>query len=412
MNSICRDIFKAIHEGKWLKIEYLNKEGKHTNYWIGIRDLDPRNRTLKVEGLHLNRCTIEEYDKIYIDAILSTQVIEGSYCPENKQLTEDIALHPERYQNLFANTANLKILSYLEMCSKLDATPYTTDYELVHYIDGDRVRDGEYQLSEEQFKEIVTNFQWRMSREDKQGKTLHIKKLALNILSIHTKKGLYVLAYRNLNLDVRNKAFKPDEDITVCTQFTIGGTQESIRRYLDADEYELLSDFETNLEKIKDAIAEKSRSKSVVDDMPYVIGLGMDCVLNLHEEYKAILDMYEKEQITFPIRAFFGDLLERPRRTKAYPIALLNRNINLDQLLAINNAMKYPLAYIQGPPGTGKTNTILNTIVTAFFNNMTVLFASYNNVPIDNVFEKLSSLTYKGKRIAFPVLRLGNQDKV
>ena len=82
------------------------------------------------------------------------------------------------------------------------------------------------------------------------------------------------------------------------------------------------------------------------------------------------------------------ELLERPRRTKAYPIALINKNINLDQLLAINNAMKYPLAYIQGPPGTGKTNTIINTIVTAFFNNVTVLFASYNNVPIDNVFEK------------------------
>ena len=43
------------------------------------------------------------------------------------------------------------------------------------------------------------------------------------------------------------------------------------------------------------------------------------------------------------------------------------KNINLDQLLAINNAMKYPLAYIQGPPGTGKTNTIINTIVTAIF---------------------------------------------
>lgn len=42
---------------------------------------------------------------------------------------------------------------------------------------------------------------------------------------------------------------------------------------------------------------------------------------------------------------------------------------------------------------------------------MTVLFASYNNVPINNVFEKLSSLTYKGKRVAFPVLRLGNQEK-
>ena len=30
----------------------------------------------------------------------------------------------------------------------------------------------------------------------------------------------------------------------------------------------------------------------------------------------------------------------------------------------------------------------------------------------NNVFEKLSSLTYKGKRVAFPVLRLGNQEKV
>lgn len=100
--------------------------------------------------------------------------------------------------------------------------------------------------------------------------------------------------------------------------------------------------------------------------MPYVIGLGMDVVLNLHEEYKAIMDMFEADNVTYPIKAFFGELLERPRRTKAYPIALINKNINLDQLLAINNAMKYPLAYIQGPPGTGKTNTIINTIVTAF----------------------------------------------
>ena len=101
--------------------------------------------------------------------------------------------------------------------------------------------------------------------------------------------------------------------------------------------------------------------------MPYVLGLGMDVVLNLHDEYKAILDMFERQQVTYPVKAFFGELLERPRRTKAYPIALINQNINLDQLLAINNAMKYPLAYIQGPPGTGKTNTIINTIVTAFF---------------------------------------------
>ena len=61
MNSIHRDIFKAIHEGKWLKIEYLNKEGRHTNYWIGIRDLNSIKRTLSVDGLHLGQYTVRNW---------------------------------------------------------------------------------------------------------------------------------------------------------------------------------------------------------------------------------------------------------------------------------------------------------------------------------------------------------------
>ena len=412
MNQICRDIFRAIHEGKWLKIEYRNKSEQITKYWIGIRGLDPRNRTLKVDGLHLGQYTIGEYDRIYIDSILSTEVIEGTYCPGNKRLVEDIEMHPERYKNIFSGSVNLKILNYLEMCNRLDTTPYITDYDLVHYIDGDRVKYGEYELTDQQFKEVVANFQYSMSREKQKSGNLKIKRLALNVLSINTPKGLYVLAYRNLNLDVKNRVFKPDEEITVCTQFTIDGQQENARKFLDADEYELLSDFEKNLERIKDVITDHGGNRAVVDDMPYVLGLGMDVVLNLHDEYKAIMDMSDTGKVTYPIKAFFGELLERPRRTKAYPIALINQNINLDQLLAINNAMKYPLAYIQGPPGTGKTNTIINTIVTAFFNNTTVLFASYNNVPIDNVFDKLSSMKYHGKTIPFPVLRLGNSEKV
>ena len=411
MNQVCRDIFKAIHEGKWLKIEYRNRAEQITRYWIGIRDLDPKNRTLRVDGLHVGLCTIEEL-KIYIDSILSSEVVEGSYCPENRRLTEDIAMHPERYKAIFSGSSNLKVLNYLEMCNRLDTTPYITDYELIHYIDGDRVRTGTYTLTDQQFREIITNFQIRMEREKRGNGKLRIKRLALNVLSIHTPKGLYVLAYRCLNLDVKNRSFVPDEDITICTQFTIDGQQDSIRRFLDADDYELLEDFEKNQENIKDAITERGAAGAIVDDIPYVIALGMDVVLNLHDEYQSIMDMFDRQDVSYPIRAFFGELLEKPRRTKAYPIALINQNINVDQLLAINNAMKYPLAYIQGPPGTGKTNTILNTIVTAYFNNTTVLFASYNNVPIDHVFDKLTSLNYGGKTIPFPVLRLGNMEKV
>lgn len=412
MNNVYHDIFKAIHEGKWLKIEYENKEGKLSKYWIGIRDLDVRRRSLSVDGLHLSRYTTDSYDCIYIDSIQSSQIVEGSYCPVNQKLVEDIYLNPHKYKTLFDNTANLKILNYLEMCNRMDTIPYYSDFKLVRYLDRESFTGETYQLSGEQFQKIVRHFQHKMDETPRKDGKLVIQQLAMNVLSIHTNKGLYVLAYRKLQLDVKRRVLRPEPEISICTEYMMGDTKENIRKYLDADEYELLGDFEHNQEKIKDCVTKHTRQVMGVDDMPYIIGLGMDVVLDLHKEYQAIIQSCQEKTATIPIKAFFGDLVSRPVRRKEYPITLINRNINMDQLLAINTGMKYPVAYIQGPPGTGKTNTIINTIVTAFFNEKTVLFTSYNNHPINSVFEKLVGMEYHGNRIPFPVLRLGNVDKV
>lgn len=415
MNNTCHDIFRAIHEGKWLKIEYRNREAQITRYWIGIRDLDPKKRSLSVDGLHLGRFTTDSYDFIYIDSILSSQIVEGSYCPVNERLVRDISLNPHKYKRLFDNAANLKILTYLEMCNRMDTVPYHSDFALVRYLDRETFAGDGYHLDEEQFRTLVRHFSHKNSeisgKRRKDGR-ISFQQLAMNVLSIHTARGLYVLACRRLLLDVKQRLLRPEEEITVCTEYQYGDTKESIRRYLDGDEYALLEDFEKNQEKIKDCVAGHARNALEVDDMPYIIGMGMDIALDLHSEYQALLKRYQAGQAAVPIRAFFGDLLNRPVRRKNYPIALLDRQVNLDQLLAIHNAMKYPVAYIQGPPGTGKTNTILNTILTAFFNGRTVLFASYNNHPINTVFEKLTALEYAGQTIPFPVLRLGNVDKV
>lgn len=413
MNTISRDIFRAIHEGKWLSIEYHNRENQNTKYWIRIRGIDVGNRTLAVEGLHLGLYTIEAYERIRIDSILSSRIIEGSYYPVNESLVKDISLEPHKYDSLFDNTANLKILNYLEMCNRLDTVPYISDFSLIRYLDQDRLRGEVYELDQEQFQAIVNNFQYQADEERRSDGGLRIKQLAMNVLSIHTAKGLYVLAYRRLNLDVKERVLKPDREITICTEFTIDGTKQSIRRFIDGDEYELLNDFEANQEKIKDCIAGRlPKYGSSVDDLPYMIGLECNIALDLHKEYQSLIRLYQGENVPVPLKAFFGDLLERPRRTASYPIALIDRKINMDQLLAIHNAMKYPVAYIQGPPGTGKTNTIIETIVTAFFNERTVLFTSYNNHPINGVYEKLSGITYGGHVIPFPVLRLGNNEKM
>lgn len=406
MNQICREIFRAIHEGKWLMIEYRNKQQEVTKYWIGIKSLDVRRRSLCVDGLHLGNLSCKEL-YIYIDSILSAGIIEGSLQQRNEQLILDIRDNPERYEPLFHSTANLKILNYLMDCSRLDNTPYTKKYALIERLDLDRIPPEGYRLSDDQFREIVKDFRYKTA-DDRASKRSFMQ-LAMNVLSIYTKSGLYVLAYRKLDLDVKARMLVPDTELTVCKEFCVdGNTKLSIRRFLDEDDYYLLEHFEENQEQIKDCIMYAHEGKNCVDDMPYVIGINRDVKVDLNTEYSAILDMYEQDNQTVPIQAFFGEITSPSRRRKNYPIALLNHRVNLDQLLSIHNTMKYPLAYIQGPHGTGKTNTIINTIITAFFNEKTVLFSSYNNHPIDGVFSVLSRLYYQTRPIPFPILRLGN----
>lgn len=199
MNAVYRDIFRAIHEGKWLSIEYRNQEDKITKYWIGIRDLDARRKVMSVDGLHLGQYTVADL-RIRIDSIQSSQVVEGSYCPVNGRLVEDIYLNPHKYKTLFDNVANLKILNYLEMCNRLDTTPYIADFELIRYLDREKLVGEVYELSEEQFQEIVKKFQYKTRQPQRRDGSLRLQQLAMNVLSIHMPRGLHVLAYRSLDL--------------------------------------------------------------------------------------------------------------------------------------------------------------------------------------------------------------------
>ena len=295
--SICRDIFRAVHEGKWLSIEYNNQNGEQTRYWIGIREICMEDESMLVEGLHLARYVTQEL-KIFIASIQSSSVVEGSCFAVPADLKEDLRRNPGRYRSLFHNAANLKILNYLADCNRLDTTPYKTDYALIEKLDGDAMRNGAMALSPEQFREIVSQFQFQ-SKSRLLGKK--IRQLAINVISIHTSQGLYVLAYRKLKLDVKNRMLLQDDDITICTEFTIKGNRQSIRRFLDADDYALLDDPEANLEQIKDRITQAGCREDGVDDMPYLIAIGRDVILDLQSEYAGIVKMFEEDRVTVPV---------------------------------------------------------------------------------------------------------------
>ena len=103
MNKIYHDIFRAIHEGKWLKIEYRNLEDEVTKFWVGIRDLDVLEKKLIVDGLHLGKYTLGSSYRLSLEQILSSEIVDGSYCEINQNLVEDIYRNPHKYQDFFQN---------------------------------------------------------------------------------------------------------------------------------------------------------------------------------------------------------------------------------------------------------------------------------------------------------------------
>ncbi len=411
MGNVARDIFKAIHEQKWLSVEYRNMQEQVTRYWIGINHLNPQTRKLEVDGLHLGNHHLGELT-IRLDAILSSAIVEGSFHPTPKPLLRAIE-EDERFEEIFGSVPNLKILDYLYDCARLNCTPYVKDFSLVTRIDVDSFADGAVGLDDKQFSQVVRLLQGDARRHRNGRGGFVSKQIALNLLSLRTKKGLYVMAYRELRLDAKRRTLVVGRNLHFCREFMVcdGKVYErhSIRRYLDESDLTLLDDFEHNAEAIKDAIAERAGAGVLVDDEPHLFSIARNSPTYLQSEYDAICKMCNDGNPTYPIRAFFGNLIRRPVRRKDFPLSLVSPEANLDQLLAINQVIKYPLTYVQGPPGTGKTNTIVNTIVNAFCNGRTVLFASFNNHPVDGVFQSLTSLTFGDLPIPFPILRLGNQ---
>ncbi len=90
-SSVCLDIFRAIHGSKWLSIEYKNKQEEITKYWIGIIDVNPVKQMLRVEGLHLGQFSTMQLNT-FVDSILSSSLIEGSYYDVADTLKEDIQI--------------------------------------------------------------------------------------------------------------------------------------------------------------------------------------------------------------------------------------------------------------------------------------------------------------------------------
>lgn len=430
---IKHELLTSICKRNFLYICYThpNTDKPDTFFWIGINNIDIENSKVSFYGYNLKTNEGKDFPLLPIDNIKNAKVVDETYysTDESESLLKDIKTNPEKYENLFGNYLdNNNILDYYEECIKLNNTPYLPDekFKLISKLDEDSFINNYASLTNEQFNEIIDKLNEKLKdkNENIQKKTLY---LCLNLLTIRdSKKGNYVVAYKKLSLDIKKHSLKIDENITICKQLRPLPKNEkqpefeeefknieknSLLQYFENDELPLLEDFENNQEQIKNILSKNLPYTCMVDDNPYIFPLQRELIFNLKNEFTEIKKMDEEQRLTEPLKAFFGRLIKISNESTEYPIVLLDDNANMKQLLAIQNAMQNPVSYIQGPPGTGKTSTIVNTILTAFFNNQTVLFTAYNNKPIDGVTEKLKKITYRNYPNLFPFLVIKrNQD--
>ncbi|MBO4695175.1 MAG: DNA helicase [Clostridia bacterium] len=407
--DIGESISKAIKESKWLKISYVNKNKENTFYWIAIKDINFKRKSLFVTIFNENKSTEVLDTWISFDGIKSAQVIDMTSYDRSDDLVEKIEknfrLCPWLHYDLF----NYNVLNYYLECNMLDCDPYQEQYECIKGIDLNVLRKNKiYQLDDNQLSTIIRDiYRYDINKANNSSYAL-----AINKLSIDMGKKKYLVAYYNLSFDPAKKSLVLQDIVRVNQSFTIEGRRHSLFNYvnMDVDEFErMLSD---NFNECQDIIRENLHTGEVLDSRPDIMLLRKDTATDLNETYKAIEEKYLNNALPTPLKSFFGNISKRNNiRRKEPSLIILDKKININQMRVLYNAMKYPVTYVQGPPGTGKTQTIINVALNAFYNDRNMLICSSNNKPVDGIVEKLK-FKYYDKEINFPYLRLGNVNDV
>jgi superfamily I DNA and/or RNA helicase len=405
-DDIKKVLVKAIREGKYLKITYLNQYNENSSYWICILDV-LSNGDLKVNMFNVTKDDPAVNAKIFLEKIQTAEILPFTIydVPEGliNKLNED-----DKLLGCSVDQFDNNILNYYLECYKSNIDPFLYKNHLISGIDVSELANKHpFQLSDEQLKQFVKDIYHN------DYKKYYSYELAICELSIDLRvKDKFVVAYRKLKFDPVSKTIHVDKNTHFNPNFYIRTVKHSLSYYTDMSPSEFESIYLKNITEAIEVLESNFSYGELINTRPEIVVLGYSQI-DISAIYDNIHTDHSNREMEVPLKAFFQNLSSLDRKNRAEPhIVLYDQNINIDQIQTIYNALKYPITYVQGPPGTGKTQTILNIVVNALTNNKTLLITSNNNVPIDGIKEKLNLGTYRNNEIRLPILRLGNNEFV
>lgn len=416
--KIANILSEAIKNKNWVAIEYKNQEDETTKFWIAIQDISIKEKKLKVDSFNivkiqnLNHGNIKNA-YIFFEQIKSACLIENTTYKQNPKLVEKITENIEElnWLNYEINSDNL--INYIIESIKQEEPKFKEETTTLSGVDLDILKKEEtVLLDNEQVIKLVNKLE-KVAREEKKERK-KVLKLALNLLSIKTKKGLFVVGYNELLYDPSDHSLTIADKPKVNFTFTENNNENSkynLKNYLDYDSDDFDKLFKNNPREGIKKIAEvfKSRTEKL-DTTPYIFELYEFSNNNLEMEFLNIKENRKLNNLEYPLKAFFGNMTKdfMKGKKREVNIKLIDNNINEYQIRVIYNSLTAPVTYVQGPPGTGKTHTIINVLISAFFNDDKVLVSSNNNKPINDIYEKITKFTLNNLPICLPFIRLGN----
>jgi superfamily I DNA and/or RNA helicase len=420
MDSIGHTISTAIKEGKWIAIEYSNSQKEHTSFWCAVYDIDIERKTLHAQAFNYNKINennsglIDKLVFLSFEKISSAFIVAGTTYAVPNELINKIESNILRLQWLDYSYSNENIISYLKDCVVFDTNPYVKEAALIQKIDEQvLIKNGVYKLSFAQLETMAQKFDNLNNLVE--NKTRYIQEYILNDLSIVTNQGFYVVAYRKVLLDPSTRELTIGKDIYFNYTFSADDKDSfvhNLQNYLDIGVDEFLNLYHKNRSEAVDMLKDSLRKGETLDSRPYFFKLIHRFISSYLEQLNGV-ETQLKEDNSVPLLSLFGGMsTNRLGKKDKFEIVTLNEKVNTSQLRVIYNALKHPVTIVQGPPGTGKTQSILNLLISALFNEKTVLMASNNNKPLNDIYDKLINLNYRNKVIPLPVIRLGSNEYI
>lgn len=413
MKNIELVLSEGIKNGKWIDISYKNKNSEITYYWIAIKDINLKEKKLYVSIFNYQKSLNSLNAIIDFKNILSAKILEFTTYETPINLINKLEKNREDAAWLKYETFNNNILKYYLKCNELDNDPFQKDTFLITGVDKDLLlKNKEITLNDNQEVQVINYIRkYNIKRNNNE-----INHLILSFLSIEENEKKYIILYYDVKFNPYNKKLSINNIPRINQSFLIRNKRHTLSSYIDIDPEEFTNNITKHLNeylnKYTELIRENLKSSEIINQMPEFMILQRTINANLASTYKIIEEKIENGTLEHPLKAFFGNVNRFGAKKKEPSIIIYDDKVNIDQMRVIYNTMKYPITYVQGPPGTGKTQTILNVILSSFFNSSTTLICSSNNKPINGIIEKLS-FSYQNKNdIPFPYIRLGNKEEI